>query len=366
MKKGYKYTVMSLIIVALLGLLGYKIQSVLAKQKDLPVSIPIQTVKVMEVGKLKKEISFDLYGNIEAINKVSVSSKIPGRASRVNVENGQLVIAGETLVVIEDQDYQALLSTNQDNLQKAQLRLSDLQADYKQYEKLLAGGAIPQHDLDKLKIAIDMAQIDLNSAQVGVDNAQLSIKETVVTAPIAGVVAYRSVASGQMVSQGVPLMILEDVSSVYAIVNVKQTDLPQVKMGMQVKVIPSDDEKQVLTGTVSLISPVANQAARVFEARVKVVNKDNILKPGMFVKTQLNLGNPEDVIAIPLYALSGKEDAYYVYVAEENQARKRLVVIGATMGEQIEVKSGLKPGEKVIVTNVNKLKDQDQIAIVVQ
>lgn len=366
MKKRYKYTVTSLIMVALLGLLGYKIQSVLAKQKDLPVSNPIQTVQVMEIGKVNKENAFDLYGNIEAINKVSVSSKIPGRASRVAVENGQLVNAGDTLVVIEDQDYQALLSTNQDNLQKAQLRVSDLQADYEQYQKLLAGGAIPQHDLDKLKVAIDMAQIDLNSAQVGVDNAQLSIKETVVTAPISGVVAYRTIALGQMVSPGVPLMTLEDVSSVYAIVNVKQTDLPQIKRGMAVKVMPSDDNKQVLTGTVSLISPVANQAARVFEARVEVVNKSGILKPGMFVKTRLNVGTPEEVLAIPLYALSGKEDAYYVYVAEENQARKRLVGIGATMGEQIEVKSGLKPGERVIVTNVNKLKDQDQIAIVVQ
>ena len=366
MKRGYKYTVTSLIIVALLGLLGYRIQSVLAKQKDLPQSIPVQTVHVMDVSNVKKGNSLDLYGSIEAINKVSVSSKLPGRVSKVTVENGQLADAGETLVVLEDQDYQALLLTNQDNLQKAQLRLSDLQADYEQYQKLLAGGAIPQHDLDKAKMAMEMAQIDLNSAQIGVDNAQLSIKGTVVTAPIVGVVANRSVTLGQRVSPGVPLMTLEDVSSVYAIVNIKQIDLPQVKEGMAVQVMPSDDDKQVLAGTVSLISPVANQAARVFEARVKIVNNSGVLKPGMFVKTRIELGRPEDVLAIPVYALSGKEGAYYVYVAEGNQARKRLVEIGATMGERIEIKSGLKPGEKVIVTNVNKLKDQDQIAIVVQ
>lgn len=366
MKRGYKYTVASLIIVALLGLLGYRIQSVLAKQKDLPQSTPVQTVQVKDVGKVKKENSLDLYGSIEAINKVSVSSKLPGRVRKVAVENGQLVDTGEILVVLEDQDYRALLITNQDNLQKAQLRLSDLQADYEKYQKLLDGGAIPQRDFDKAKMAMDMAQVDCNSAQVGVDNAQLSIKETVVTAPIAGVVAYRSVTLGQMVSPGIPLMTLEDVSSVYALVNIKQLDLTQVKEGMAVQVMPSDDDKQVIAGTVSLISPVANQAARVFEAKVKVVNKSGILKPGMFVKTRISLGNPEDVLTIPIYALSGKENTYYVYVAEGDQARKRLVEIGATMVDQIEIKSGLKPGEKVIVTNVNKLKDQDQISVLVQ
>ena len=366
MKKGYKYTVTSLIIVLLLGLLGYRIQKVLVKQKDLPKSSPVQTVQVMDVGKVKKENSIDLYGSIEAINKVSVSSKLSGRVSKVAVENGQFVDAGETLVVLEDQDYQAALTNSQNILSKAQLRLSDVQKDFEQYERLLAGGALPQHDLDKAKLAVEVAQADLNSAQVGVDNAQLSTKETVIIAPMAGVVAYRSVNSGQMVSPGVPLMTLEDVSSVYATVNVKQIDLPQVKEGMVVQVMPSDDDKQVLAGEVSLISPVANQAARVFEARVKVVNKGGILKPGMFVKTRISLGSPADVLAIPVYALSGKEDAYNVYIAEGNQARQRPVEIGVTMGEQIEIKSGLQPGEKVIVTNINKLKDQDKIAIVAQ
>ena len=244
--------------------------------------------------------------------------------------------------------------------------MNDLQKDYEHYEKLWAAGAMPANDLEKAKLAIEVAQHDLNSAQVGVNNAQLSLRETVVSAPIAGVVAYRSVNLGQMVSSGVPLLALEDVSSVYAIVNVKQIDLPLVKVGMTVQVMPSDDDEQALTGTVSLISPVANQAARVFEVRVKVVNKSGLFKPGMFVKTRIDLGTPEDVLAVPLNALSGKEDAYYVYVAEENQARKRMVGIGAALGEQIEIKSGLKPGEKVIVTNINKLKDQDQIAIAVQ
>lgn len=366
MKKVIKYIVASLILIALVGFLGYRIQNVLAKQKDLPQSIPVQSVQVKEVGKVKKENSLDLYGSIEAIDKTSVSSKLPGRVSMVAVENGDLVGVGETLVVLEDQDYQAILTTNLDNLHKAQLRLSDVQADYEQDQKLLAGGAIPQHDVDKAKLAVEVAQTDLNSAQTGVDNAQLSLKDTVVTAPMGGVVSNRSVNLGQMVSAGVPLLTLEDVSSVYATVNVKQEDLPQVKIGMAVQVMPTQDEKQVLSGKVSLISPVANQAARVFEVRVQLVNKGGILKPGMFVKTRITLGSSEDVLAIPVYALSGKENAYYVYVVEGNQARQRPVVIGATMGEQIEIKSGLKPEEKVIVTNVNKLKDQDQIAIVAQ
>ncbi|TGE32974.1 efflux RND transporter periplasmic adaptor subunit [Desulfosporosinus sp. Sb-LF] len=366
MKKELKYTFVSLIIIAAVGLLGYRIQAVLAKQKDLPQSTPVQTVQVKNVGNVKMENSLELYGSIEAINKVSVSSKLTGRVSKVTVENGQWVNAGDTLVALEDQDYQALLTTNLDNLHKAQLRLNDVQADYEQYQKLLAGGAMAAHDVDKAKLALDVAHTDLNSAQVAVDNAQLSLKETVVTAPLAGVVAYRSVNLGQMVSPGVPLLTLEDVSSVYATVNVKQVDLPQVKEGMVVQIMPSDDDKKILSGEVSLISPVANQAARVFEARVKVENNSNILKPGMFVKTRITLGNPVDVLAIPIYALSGKENAYYVYVAEENQAKKRQVETGATIGDQIEIKSGLKPGDKVIVTNMNKLKDQDKIALVAQ
>ena len=364
MNKGLKLLVSSLILVALIGFLGYRIQNVLAKQKDLPLSIPVQTVLVKEVGMVKKENALDLFGSIEALSKVSVSSKLPGKVSRVAVENGQWVVAGETLVVLEDLDYRTLLITSQETLHKAQLRLSDLQTDYALYQKLSAGGAMSEHDVEKAKLAVEVAQTDLNSAQAGVDNAQQSINNTVVTAPLTGVVTYRSVNLGQMVSPGVPLLTIQDISSVYATVNVKQADLPQVKEGMAVQVMPSEDEKRVLPGIVSLISPVANQAARVFEARVKIVNEDNLLKPGMFVKTRITLGTPVDVLAIPVYILSGKEDAYYIYVTEGNRARQRPVVIGETIGELIEIKTGLKSGEKVIVSNINKLKDQDQIAVV--
>ncbi|MHB1651865.1 MAG: efflux RND transporter periplasmic adaptor subunit [Desulfitobacteriaceae bacterium] len=363
MNKKLKYTGFSLILLVLVGFLGYRIQNVLGKQRNLAQSIPIQTVRVQDVGKVKKENFLELYGNIDAINKVSVSSKVAGRVSRVVVDNGQAVGAGETLLSLEDQDYRTLFTTSQDTWQKAKLRLSDVQADYDRYQKLLAAGAVAQRDVDKSKLAVEAAQADLDSAQAGLDNAQQTLSNTTVTAPFAGVVAYRSVSAGQMVSPGIPLLTLVDISSVYALVNVKQEDLAQVRVGMSAQVILTGDALHPLTGIVSLISPVANPAARVFEARIKIDNKDGVLKPGMFVKTRITTGNPVEVLAVPQYALSGKENAYFVYVAEGNQARQRTVTIGATLGEMIEIQSGLKPGDKVIVTNVNKLKDEDQIAV---
>jgi membrane fusion protein (multidrug efflux system) len=166
-----------------------------------------------------------------------------------------------------------------------------------------------------------------------------------------------------MVSPGMPLFLVADVSSVYVVVNVKQDDLDKVKLGQPAQVIMADDDRHPLTGTVSILSPVANQAARVFEARIKVDNKDGLLKTGMFVKTRITTGEPLDILAVPQEAMSGQEGSYYVFVAEGNQARQRTVEIGTAWAGLIEVKSGLKAGDKVIVTNVNKLKDDDPIAI---
>lgn len=357
------YIIVATVLIILVGFMGYRLETVIAKKKNLVQSVPTQTVQVKEIGMEKKENYLELYGSIDAVNKVGVSSKIGGRVSKVLVDNGDTVNSGQSLVVLDDQDYRNLLSTSQDTLNKAELRLNDTKADYDRYQKLFSAGAIAQRDLDKAKLAVDAAQADVNSAQTGVSNAEQTLENAVITAPFAGVLASRSVSEGQMVSPGLPLFLVADISSVYAVVNVKQDDLDKVKLGQSVQVIVDEDNQHPLTGKVSLVNPVANQAARVFEVRIKVENKDSRLKPGMFVKTRITTGNPANVLTVPQEAMSGKEGAYYVFVAEGNQARQKPVEIGSVWGGQIEVRSGLKPGDKVIVTNVNKLKNEDQIAI---
>lgn len=342
---------------------AYRIDTVLAKKNDLTLPSTVQTVLVQDAALVPKDNYLDLYGSIGALNKTSVSAKVAGRVSEVLVKDGDAVAGGQALVRLEDQDYRNLLSTSRNTLTKAQLKLGDVQADYERYQKLLAAGAMSQQDVDKAKLAVEAAQADVNSAQIGVDNAQESLNNATVTAPFAGVVAARSVAVGQMVSAGLPLLSLEDVSSVYAIVNVKQEDLDKVKVGLPAQVIVDGDTQHPLTGVLSEISPVANPAARVFETKIKLNNRAGILKPGMFVKTRITTGVPTKVLAVSLAALSGQEGDYTLFVAEGNKARQRAVTIGSVFGDEIEITSGLKAGEKVIVTNVNKLKDGDPITV---
>lgn len=363
----YKWKLMLIIpLVAILAFGVFKAGAKIAGDKDNGKTAGennVQTVMVKETTKVKMENVMRYTGTLEAVNSASISAKVAGRVSRVAVDNGDSVGAGHGLVYLENTEYQNALSASRAAHQKAQAGLETARSNYNRFKELHTQGAVSSKDFEDVTTALTLAEADVSSASAAVSNAEESLRNSAITSPIGGVVANRNVTVGQVLSPGVPLLTVADISSVYVVVNVEQENISLIKPGMRAGVTVDAYPGQTFTGVVDIINPVASKSARVFETKIKISNKERLLKPGMFAKVEIKTGGDKEVVAVPRDALTDKEGLYFVFVAGEGKAERRQVEIGQMIDQQVEIKSGLNPGQRIIVTNVNKLKDQDLIKI---
>lgn len=323
----------------------------------------VQTVVVKDVTKVKTENMLSLTGTLAPFDEAAISSKVGGRVSRVAVDNGSSVAAGSGLVYLENTEYKNALDINRAIQQKAQAGLAAARANYRRFSELHKQGAVSDRDFEDITTALALAEADVSSATAAVNSAEETLRNTTISSPIGGVIADRGVKIGQVISPGVPLMKVADISSVFAVVNIAQEDIPQIKPGLKASVTLESHPGRTFEGVVEIVNPVGSESARVFETKIRVNNKDRSLKPGMFAKVTIKTGGQEEVIAVSKDALTDREGLYFVFLAQDGKAERKQVQIGRIIDQLVEIKGGLTPGQRVIITNVNKLKDQDLIKI---
>lgn len=358
-----------LLIIPIAAVLAFGILKVggkLAKDKSMEneqTESVFQTVVVEEATKTKMENTLSLTGTLEAFDEAPVSAKVAGRVSRVAVDNGDRVSAGQALVILEHTEYQNALASNQAALQKTEAVLTTARSDYNRFSELHKQGAVSNKDFEDVASALEVAEADVNSAAAAASIAEENLRNATIRAPLGGVVANRNVTVGQVLSQGVTLLTVADISSVYAVVNIEQENIAQVKPGLKASVTLDSYLGKTFAGVVDIINPIASKSSRVFETKIKINNKDGALKPGMFAKVEIKTGGVEEVATVPRDALTSSEGLYFVFIASDGKAVRRQVQIGRMIDQLVEVKSGIEHGQRVIVSNVNKLKDQDSIKI---
>lgn len=283
--------------------------------------------------------------------------------SKVLVDNGTGVDTGQALVVLETDELNNNLDNYQALLEKAQAGLASARSNYERVKTLYEDGVVAKQNLEDVTTALQVAQNDVDSAAAGVASAQDALNNATVSAPINGLVHDRSVTLGQVVTAGQQLMSVGDISSVFVTVNIAQEDLAKIKKGLQADVFVDAYPEQKFTGAIDIINPSLDQAARVFQAKIKVKNEKLLLMPGMFAKVEIKIGQAKEVPAVPMNAVTSSEGLYFVFVVEADHVKRRQIEIGQMVGQSVEIKSGLALGEQVAVTNVNMLKDQDKIAV---
>ncbi|SHK93691.1 efflux RND transporter periplasmic adaptor subunit [Desulforamulus aeronauticus] len=364
MKSKWKLWLIPVIAVLAFGVL--KGGNIWGKGETTKVA-PMQTVAITQVEKVKVENTLTLTGSIEAVKESIISTKVStgGRISSILVENGDQVTAGQALVTLEQQDFLHILAMRQADLKKAESGLITAKADLQRYQELYQQGAISPKEYEAVEAALQVAEATVSSATAGVAMAQEDLTNATMIAPIGGLVANRNVKTGQMVSaQSGSLMTVQDISSVYVVVNTPQKDLAIMKKGLKTEATVDAFGDKKFTGTVEVINPVANQGARVFETKIKVDNPELLLKPGMFAKVGVKTGEAVEVLAIPQGALTSKQGMYFVFVPEGNKVKRVQIEIGQVINQMVEIKKGLTEGQQIVVTNVNKLKDQDLVTAV--
>lgn len=365
------------------------------------------TVEALDVSRETIKDFVRLTGRVEAENDVKVTSKIGGRIAEIKKDVGDFVQKGEVIFTLDTNELQnqlaqaqaavaaaqANLSANESaglpqqleqvraSLEQAEANYTNVQADYERMKALYEEDAISKQLFDgitlKYKVAktqretakeqyrltkerlpknVDALKAQVKQAQSMVDLIQTNLQNSVIQSPVAGIVSYKLANSGEVIGAGMPAVTVVNIDKVNVVIDVTEEEINKVRDGQEVDVKINSLSEEKFKGTISIIPPASNPT-RLFQVKVSINNKDHVLKPGMFAEVDVQTGVRENTVVIPKDAILLKKNGNVIYLIKDGKAVERMIKLGITNGEKVEVIEGVEQGDKVVVKNQNLLKD---------
>ncbi len=330
---------------------------------------PIVTgVKTREIKKAGVDEYYRASGTVKARTVSDVASRVMGTVTSIEVKEGDTVSEGELLLTIDDADMaqrEAQAKEGYREVSKAleaagqNKRLTDL--TYGRYRNLYEEKAISEHEMDEIEtrkkiadIEYEKAQAGLNRAKAGFEEARINLEFTKIKAPAAGIVTGKNVEVGDMAVPGAPLLRVEDNSSYRLEVNVDEKLHGDLRVGMPVYADIGSLNLRV-EGRVAEIVPAIDPGTRTFLVKIDLDGES--LKTGLYARVLIPVGKKETIL-VPAEAVVEKGQLVGVYtVGSDGVINYRLIRIGSEYNGGIEVLSGLKEGDIVIVEGSDRAID---------
>ena len=300
-------------------------------------------VKLAEVKERAVEQIQDYTATVEAEVKNNIAPASPVRIDKIFVEVGDRVTKGQKLVQMDAA-----------NLKQLKLQLENKQTEFNRTDELYKVGGASKSEWDAQKMALDVQQTMYNNL----------LENTSLTSPINGIITARNYDNGDMYSGGTPVLVVEQITPVKLMINVSEAYFTKVKKGENVKVTLDVYGDEEFNGKVSLIYPTIDAVTRTFPVEIKIENRDQRIRPGMFARAILNFGS-EDNVVVPDLAIvkqAGSGDRY-VYVYNNGQVSYNKVELGRRMGTEYELKSGVPNNSKVVIAGQSRLINGTEVDI---
>lgn len=319
------------------------------KAKETTEGVNPITVSVQKIAESTGNLIYDYSGNLESDNTVNLSFSVSGRVVAVYVEEGQHVVKGQLLATIEQDRYESAYQVAEANFTMA--------ADnFNRSKELYNRKSLPERDFV-------VAKANKELAKANKDIAAKDLSDTKLVAPFTGVITNKITEVGNLVTPGNPAFTLNKTDVMYATASIAEGDIAYIKKGDSVAVtIPA--LQQTRMANITIMNPQGDQYSRTFEVKVKLLNEDGRILPGMLAQLHINTGVEQDVISIPTNCiLKDAENIAYVFLAQPNKTalKKRINIESATGLNKVIVSSGIKKGDLLITKGQSKLVDGSAI-----
>jgi len=342
------------VLAALLGGLGFEkfrqVESAIAQGASFQP--PPTAVTTVVAGKESWPSLLSVIGTAAAIQGVTVSADLPGTIDKIHFESGQWVKEGDILVELDTRQERAQLA----NLE-AQRDLARI--NYDRAQELVKAGVISRSEYDNAT-----AQQKATEAQVG--DIRAAIARKTIHAPFSGALGIRQVSLGQYLAAGQAIVALQSLSPIYVNFGVPQQETPKVIPGHVLRVTNGDLPGMAFTGRILALDSVINEQTRNIQVQAIVTNKENKLRPGMFVQVELPLGQPRQVVPLPASAINYAPYGDSVFVVTQMKdakgntyrgVRQQVVKVEGSRGDQVAITSGINPGDEVVSSGVFRLRN---------
>ena len=340
------------------SLVGYRATQAKPEKKDEAVVLEFTPadVAVVEFRTLDRAIPFS--GSIAPVVQAAVKSKVPGEVTRVLVREGETVAAGQLLAQVDTADLQSRLDAQDAALEEAKARLTIAEKNRANNQQLLRQKFISQNAYDTAESTFEASAASVRSQEAQLRIARKALDDAAVRAPIAGVVATRSVHPGEKVGIDQPLFLLVDLVRMEIEAPAPASEIPAIRVGQPATFRVDGFEARAFDGRVERINPTAQPGSRAITLYISVANPDGSLRGGMFAKGQIVVDRTRPAAVIPATALREEAGQAYVFTLEGGKIQRRAVKVGVAEPQQgvVEVLSGLDKGVHVVSARVSGLK----------
>lgn len=307
----------------------------------------VEKVKVLTLQNEKIAKSLQLSATLEGYETMNISPSVTGLIDHIYVEVGSRVSKGSMLVRMD----QTQLNTTRINLNNAKVELDRVTA-------LKSSGSVSQQVYDQTKAGYDQL----------VESERFQTENTFVKARFSGVISAKNFEDGEMYT-GQPILQLTQISRLKAIISIPESYFPLVKKGMKVDVYSDIYPDQKFPATIEIVYPTIDPSTHTFQAKLNIPNASEKIRPGMYVRTELALGEM-DAIVVPYQSvlkLTGSNDRY-VFVNNNGVAERVAVTLGQRFDDRVEiipvVAGEIKEGDELVVTGQARLVDGSALEIV--
>jgi membrane fusion protein (multidrug efflux system) len=340
-----------LVVAGLGGIKALQIKTLIASAKNF--SQPPETVASAVVREEKWQGTLTAIGSVAAVQGVTVTPELAGTVREINFESGAVVAKGDLLVKLDTSSEEAQLRSLEAQVQWAKVSL-DRQSSLRTNQLVSASD-------------YDSAEAAWKQAVANADAVRAIIEKKTLRAPFAGQLGIRQVNLGQYLDAGKPIVSLQSLTPVYTDFSLPQQELGHLKPGMQVRVTTDTYPDRKFDGTLLALNPDLDSTTRSVALRATFDNPDQALRPGMFAKVEVLLPEEKNVLVIPATAVLSQPYGDSVYVIEPAPetigkkpglvVRQQIVRTGEARGDLITIKTGLKPGERVVSAGGLKLRN---------
>ncbi len=308
-----------------------------------------------------------LSGSLNAVDLASVKARVGGDVREVLVREGEPVKAGQIVVRIDAAEYEARVAQARGNLNNARAQLEIAAKTRDNNLALVERGFISKNALDNSTSQFAGAKASVDAAQGALDLVQKSLNDTVIRAPIAGLVSARLVQPGEKVAPDSKLIDIVNLQKMELEAGVPAADVARVAIGQPVE-LGVEGLPERFEGRVARINPATQAGSRSVPVYIRVANPQNLLRAGMFAEARLTLASKAGVLALPQSALRKDGSGAYVFVIADGKIERRAVTLGASglAGDEFrtEVASGLQAGMQVIRTDMGNLRPGTPVRVV--
>jgi membrane fusion protein, multidrug efflux system len=332
-----------------------------------PMSIVPEVVGKGDIG-----VNINALGTVTSLATVTIRTQISGYLQKIDFTEGNEVKKGDLIAEIDPRPYEATLAQAKGQLARDEAALKGAQVDLARYQGLAAQNAVPRQTLDTQVALVAQNQGTIEADKAAVKSAEVNLNYCRIVSPLDGRVGLRQVDQGNYVTPGdaTGLVVITQLQPISVLFTVPEDNLQAISKRTQAgAVLPTTaldrtGNTKLADGSMQSFDSQIDPTTGTIKLRATFANDDRMLYPNQFVNIRLLLDTHKDVTTISTAGIQRGAPGTFVYlVNDDSTVSVRPVKLGVTEGEKVEVLSGLKPGDHIVIDGADKLRDGAKVVI---